>query len=918
MSSRINLGFIQALVKRDLWKYFTNPTGYVFITLFIFLSAATAFWQDRFFLDNLANLNQLNRFFPYLLVFFIPALSMPVWAEEKKQGTDELLLTLPATSLEVVLGKYLATLGIYTISLLLSLSHVLVLLWLGKPDLGLMFSNYVGYWLIGSSLITVGMLASLLTSNATIAFILGTISCSFLVFTKSIFYFSETFRELLVPLGVFGHFADFSRGVMSLSGVLYFVLLAAMGLYLNVLLLERQHWPREADGYPMWSHHLVRTAALMAALVSMGAIISRASLRLDVTAEGLHSLSSETHRLIRQLPEDRPVFIQAYISPEIPEQFVQTRENLLGLLNEINAIGGAKVQVLIEETEPFTQASRDAREKFGIIPRQVPNLGSARASFSEVFLGVAFTSGAQEQVIPFLDRGLPTEYEIIRSIRVVAGADRKKIGVLNTEVKLFGGLDFQTMQTSPSWSVVEELKKQYEVVQISPFSPIPDDLDGLLVALPSSLSQEGMDQLLSYIEEGHPTLLLIDPLPVVNIALAPTERAGANMNPLLRQQAAPPPEKGNIQQLLSKIGVSWNSSSIVWDSYNPHPDLAQLPTEVVFVGRGNENPETFNETHQASSDLQELVLLYPGQIQASESAYDFQPLLKSGYVSGILSYFQMVQRSFLGVQLNSNLPHLPDDQTYVLAAHITAPQVSTAAEETSTPDGTDPEAASAEEGSDSEESSQKDAPPTSPQPLNIIVIADLDFISEQFFLIRAQGPENLNFDNVTFFLNAIDVLVGEESFLNLRNKRIQHRTLERVEQQTQNFIEERVQKEQDAEAEAQQALTEAQARLEEKVNEVRQRTDLDAQTKQIMARNLQEVENRRFEVLKTNIEAEKEAKISESKENMEEQIRRIQENIKTFAVLLPPIPVFALGVFIFLRRQRREREGAAAARRLRH
>lgn len=868
---------IQAIFRRNFVSYFGSPTGYVFIAVFVALSAATAFWRDVFFTNNLANLDPLNKYFPYLLLFFVPAVAMAIWAEERKQGTDELLLTLPATDLEIVLGKYLSALGIYSVALLFSLTNVVVLLFLGQPDIGVMIGTYLGYWFLGGALLSVAMAASLLTSSQTVAFILGALFCAVPVFLSgSGSIVGGRLQGWLEGVGVDAAFADLASGVVSLRAVLYFLALTAVFLYVNLILLARRH----TEGGEAWAHYGARAGSILVIGVALGILATRAGGRVDLTQEKLHTLTEATRDIIRKIDPSRPVYIQAYVSPSVPEGYVEQREDLLGLLREYAGIGGDRILLRIVDTERYSPEARLAEDQFGIKPESVRQAGEGEEDAEAIYMGVAFTCGAEEVVIPFIHRGLSVEYELTRSIGTVSGAHRRKIGVANTDARIFGGLDFQTMTSNNGWQILGELKKQYDVTQVGLDSPVGEKLDALIVAQVSSLTQPQMNNLLSYMKQGGAALLFDDPFPQFNPRLAPGEPKQNPSHGMFGAMPPPPGEpKGDLAAFYQQIGILFPSEMITWDVYNPHPKLRLAPREYLFIG-----PDRFSPSETITQGLQEMVMLHAGEVRPQGTApLTFTPLLTTTRIAGSVLKSQLFQQTFLGIQ-RVEPAYRPRGQEMTLAARVK---------------GTVP-APSAPAGQ----------PAAAPGNLNFIFVADLDCISDLFFQLRSEAPEGLNFDNVTFVLNCVDVLAGDESYVTLRKRRPKHRTLEKFENLTKSHNQKMLEETKEAEENATKEHDGAQARFDANVEEVRKRTDWDERRKEMEVRNLQEVENKRLQADLRKVDERKKDAIERSKSTMKQSVSSIKKNIRNLAVFLAPIPALIMGLYIFTRRAAAQGRGA--------
>ena len=239
---------IAPIFKREFLGYFRSPVAYVFLIVFLLASVGLAFFAGGFFKAGLATLDSYFYFHPWLFLFLVPAAGMRLWSEEKRAGTVELLFTLPITTFDAVIAKFLAAWAFLAIAILLSFPMTLTLAYLGNPDWGVVVSGYAGSILMAAGYLGVTSLMSALTKNQVISFVLSVFICFLIVLLGTSMFsgvmtgflnFPVALADAVANFSFLTHFDAFTKGIIDPKDVIFFLSLTGLTLFLNVVVLER-------------------------------------------------------------------------------------------------------------------------------------------------------------------------------------------------------------------------------------------------------------------------------------------------------------------------------------------------------------------------------------------------------------------------------------------------------------------------------------------------------------------------------------------------------------------------------------------------------------------------------------------------------------------------------------------------------
>ncbi|HOU13113.1 MAG TPA: Gldg family protein [Anaerolineae bacterium] len=396
---------ILTITRKELRGYFGSPMAMIFIGAFLVATLFSFFWVDTFFARGIADVRPLFRWMPVLMIFIAAALTMRQWSEEQRVGTMEILLTLPVSTTQLVIGKFLAVLALIAIALALTLFIPITVAFLGNLDWGPVIGGYLAALLLASAYAAIGLFVSSRTDNQIVALLSTVLLCGvfYLVGSTGVTNFTgNNVGEILRAIGAGSRFESIQRGVVDLRDLLYYVTLAGIFLVLNVLSLKAKGWSAGEQTLPKR-----RALTITSVLVIVNLLIANVwvyplhGLRVDLTQYHEYTLSKPTRTLLSGLTE--PLLIRGYFSERTHPLLAPLVPTVRDMLREYAIASGGKVQVEIVDPAKDPDKEAEANQVYGINPTPFQIAGRYESSIINSYFDILIQYGDQSATLGFND-----------------------------------------------------------------------------------------------------------------------------------------------------------------------------------------------------------------------------------------------------------------------------------------------------------------------------------------------------------------------------------------------------------------------------------------------------------------------------------------------------------------------------------
>ena len=735
---------IKAVFKREFKAYFDSPVAYVFLTAFLVLAGFLTFGVAMFFERRQADLTPFFFWHPWVYLLLVPAATMGVWADERRNGTAELLLTLPVTITEVLVGKFLAAWSFVGIGLALTFPVALTAGYLGSPDWGAVFCGYLGSLLLSGAAVAIGVFASTLSRSSVVGFVVSLA----LVFLLLIIGFDPVIGAVAawgVPTAItdsvascslLSHFEAMRKGVVDFADI---------GYYFAMMVFMLAAAKTVTDGRRGASKGVVGLVLVGAIAASSVVILANLPLRCDMTAENLYTLSKGSKAVLGQLTED--VTLKYYVSSssaEMPMALKTYAQQVGNLLKEYERAGGGRLVVEEYDPKPDSDAEEWA-QRYGVEPQTGGN------PFGQgIYFGVVAVCGDREETLGVLSPRTEStlEYDLTRLVTRVAWPERPVVGVMTSLPDVLGGqmnpMMMQMGQRPPQgWAAFSELAKDYDVRMVEPDAEkIDDDVKTLVVVHPKNLSDKALYAIDQFVLRGGKLVACVDPFSIKDM-----QSSRSQQNPMMGQMGGDGPS--TLGKLFDAWGVKFEEGKISCDleaATKLNNGQGGVESNPAFLSLGTAN---MDKGDLIVSDLTNVMFPFAGAFTFEKKDMDisFEPVITT-------SKDNSCSTDKMAMQYGGMKDMVPDGKERILAARLSG-TFKTAFPKG--PDGTNDVSKALAEGKG-----------------NVLLFADSDFLADDFCVRMMRTPfgsiPQLINENLTLFSNAMEQFAGREELIGVRSR----------------------------------------------------------------------------------------------------------------------------------------------------